>query len=456
MTPRDLFRAIGQVDDDLVEEAGEMRNSRPPMGVWRRALPLAACAAVIFVVVAPLAGFLTHGASSAAPNTAPAQQEATAAPGAAAGGTQKEDTLAGAAQDGGLPLLAVGEFFPGGMGMEALMEKSPEELENGNPWTEEMAFETLPVYAIKGDSYHDGALRFGPLDVEEMGLRAAELAEKLGLTVTGREVTPAQDDATAKRVREKIAGVYDGPLTQEEKEQIEQQIEMNLHPNYVTVLCENGVQVECDTNGALTVEYPTDGVADVETVYSSATRAQAQAMAESLAPQWAPLLGVQQPRAVTFGDYSFEGELHATASLVDDAGTDLERILNWNFRKVDFHPWEDGRLWLVRQWNMPLGDKVGDYPVITADEAQEKLLAGGYWSSVYLEEEPETWPAEVAIVRRELVYRQCQDYILPFYRFYVRLPESAHYGTKDSQTYGAYYVAAVAGEYITDEPRFNG
>ena len=75
---------------------------------------------------------------------------------------------------------------------------------------------------------------------------------------------------------------------------------------------------------------------------------------------------------------------------------------------------------------------------------------------MYLEEEPETWPAEVAIVRRELVYRQCQDYILPFYRFYVRLPESAHYGTKDSQTYGAYYVAAVAGEYITDEPRFNG
>ena len=67
MTPRALFRAIGQVDDDLVEEAGEMRNSRPPMGAWRRALPLAACAAVIFVVVAPLAGFLTHGASSAAP-----------------------------------------------------------------------------------------------------------------------------------------------------------------------------------------------------------------------------------------------------------------------------------------------------------------------------------------------------------------------------------------------------
>lgn len=455
MTPRDLFRAIGQVDDDLVEEAGGMKRGRPPLRAWRRILPLAACAAVVLMAVGPLAAFFTHGASGAAPHSAPARQEAAAAPEEKAGGTQK-DALAGAAQDGGLPLLTVGEFSPGGMGMEALMEKSPEELENGNPWTEQMAFETLPVYAIQGDSYHDGALRFGPLGVEEMRRRAEALAQKLGLTVTGHEVSPDQDEAAAQKVREKIGGTYDGPLTQEEKEQIEQQVEYNLHPVYVTVLCEGGVQVECDTSGTLTVKYPTEGAADMKTVYSDAAWQDAQAMAGALAPQWGQVLGLAKPRAVTSGDYTYEGRFLGTASMVDDAGTDLERILNWNFRRVDFHPGEDGRLWLVRQWDTPLEDKIGDYPSITADEAEEKLLAGAYWTTVCLEEQPDEWPARVAVVRRELVYRQCRDTILPFYRFYVRLPESAHYGTKDTETYGAYYVAAVAGDYLTDEPRWNG
>ena len=44
---------------------------------------------------------------------------------------------------------------------------------------------------------------------------------------------------------------------------------------------------------------------------------------------------------------------------------------------------------------------------------------------------------------------------MPYYRFYVEV-ELNVVKTNDLKTYGAYYVPAVSGEYLTDMPTWNG
>ena len=123
---------------------------------------------------------------------------------------------------------------------------------------------------------------------------------------------------------------------------------------------------------------------------------------------------------------------------------------------MNFYPNDSGKLSIIRRNNGLLSaEKLGDYPVITAAEAEERLSAGNYQTSV-----PAAFSGEESIGRVELVYRtgRSEEILMPYYRFYVLLPESV-YGADDEEglkTYGAYYVPAVAEEYIADMPIYDG
>ena len=65
-------------------------------------------------------------------------------------------------------------------------------------------------------------------------------------------------------------------------------------------------------------------------------------------------------------------------------------------------------------------------------------------------------PGEKYIKKVELVYRtsEMEEIYMPYYRFYVELPEeNLEHGLK---TYGAYYVPAVEGSYLTNMPVYDG
>ena len=96
-------------------------------------------------------------------------------------------------------------------------------------------------------------------------------------------------------------------------------------------------------------------------------------------------------------------------------------------------------------------EKLGDYPIISSDEALELLGEGKYITSVAQYDFPGTEYAGMV----ELVYRvtDLEEYYIPYYRFYVEIPEGAEDGKK---LYGAYYVPAVRQEYISDMTVWDG
>ena len=97
---------------------------------------------------------------------------------------------------------------------------------------------------------------------------------------------------------------------------------------------------------------------------------------------------------------------------------------------------------------------VGDYPIITAEEA-EALLKDGHFATSCMPVTPDF--SKIAYV--ELVYRGGSDtYFMPYYRFLVDITGWSEYEEKlpGMHKYGAYYVPAIDGEYITDMPAYEG
>lgn len=93
---------------------------------------------------------------------------------------------------------------------------------------------------------------------------------------------------------------------------------------------------------------------------------------------------------------------------------------------------------------------MGEYPIISADEARDYLEQGAYVTSV-----DRRLTGEETVARVELVYRTgvTEDYFMPYYRFFVELPREERGGRK---TYGAYYVPAIEHCYLSEMTLWDG
>uniref|UniRef100_UPI0025E0C74F hypothetical protein n=1 Tax=uncultured Gemmiger sp. TaxID=1623490 RepID=UPI0025E0C74F len=78
----------------------------------------------------------------------------------------------------------------------------------------------------------------------------------------------------------------------------------------------------------------------------------------------------------------------------------------------------------------------------------------------YLTTVPCEMPGEKFIRKVELIYRTGTEdaYWMPYYRFWVEVDDVPEAADQDPglKTYGAYYVPAVAEEYLTDLPLWDG
>ena len=198
-----------------------------------------------------------------------------------------------------------------------------------------------------------------------------------------------------------------------------------------------GLENGADINGPLSAGLPEGGY---------------EAAAEYLRTQYGELLGMEEPRLNLYGgDYDIYGRQLYRLEFFEGAGSDLDRILHYNFTPVAFYCDDAGGLFLVRIWQPDLSQKMGDYPIITAGQARELLLEGHYITTV-----PYEMPGREYIRKVELVYRTGtqEEYYMPYYRFYAELPQEKR--ENGLNTYGAYYVPAVSGEYLTGMPTWDG
>ncbi len=324
---------------------------------------------------------------------------------------------------GGLPLLSITENLGESMGFEGYTAYDISEIVNNNPWTDATAISTLPVY--QNPLTYDEKHQVSGADSDKVKELLLNVANRLGLDVDNLDITNNALD-------EKIA--------------------------------DNGIKIEVDQQMTAKIEF--DPAITLPKAYNFAyytTYEQVAAVAEYLKEQYKDLIGMDNPQVNIYGgdyaifseeDIEFHGAQQAQGYSIEfyDVGGDLtSQIINYNFNRVAFYCDDDGKLFLARVFQPDLSGKLGDYPIINTDEAKELLKNGHYITTV-----PEEFPGLEYVARAELIYRTggMEQYFMPYYRFYVELSDmQMESGLK---TYGAYYVPAVEGKYLSNMPVWEG
>lgn len=403
MNAKHISDAIELLDNDLIDEANALRGGKkktaPSWGKW---LAAAACLAL---AVCAGAGLLYAGQNQ--PQTATADLPK-------------------------LP-LSVEVTNPGGMGYEGYLAYDVSELSSGTPWRETDEFQTLPVY--RNPVEYDGAgAPVSNVGLDAMEARALEVADRLGVKAEIQDTSPSEEEMAA--VREKLGEIPAGYFAPAEVTARGDGVKITVEANLTAaIFFEPALELPGECNFGYYAPYE-----------------DMRAVADYLLGQYRGLLDMDVPQAiVTGGDYNIYGEQMYQVEFFDVAGDQTRRLLDHSFNRANFSCDEEGRLWIIRLCQADLSQKVGDYPVIAAREAEQLLLEGRYITNV-----PHELPGKEYVKAVELLYLngRREAYFMPYYRFLVELPqEEMENGLK---CYGAYYVPAVAGECLTELPVWDG
>ena len=408
MKAEHISDALNDLEDGIIEETGKLRETRKRRGgTWKRWAAAAACLCVVAALIA--VPRLVRNDPDPTP-TRPLHIAPELLP---------------------LPLPELG----GGMGFEAILLYDISELGGGSTWSESMGLTSLPVYENR--SYHIAGL---PVGLGEYAVleRLQAAAQALDTEILDLEYEWANGSTS-----EIPAGT--GPISDLMPADTLPATRITGHADgmEITAYADGGVQVSFEAGLPLPEEYRfTDDTTDEE----------AEAALDYLARWFSQLLGFSRPQAALSGEYNFDGTFHREYAVFDGGADGAEAILNHAFRRAVFFPDKNGNLSMIRlEDSLACARLLGDYPIITAKEARTLLLNGGYITSA-----PYEMPGEDYVAGGELTYRNSKtdEYFLPYYRFYVELPEE----NRDNglKTYGVYYVPAVWEPYIANMPVYDG
>lgn len=424
MTAQTLFRAIGEIDEamlqDAVEAAARPVKRRPPVR-FGAGLATAACAvllaAAVLGVVAPVA---SKGGAGEMNTTGTPQDEM--------------------ASDAALPEFSLKEANGAGFGMEAVMVREESELvPTAWPVSSAEAPASLTVYENARPADAAGAREYTQ---EELSALAQQAAAALGFEVDRVEISPTEAQRQATMEKFEAAGLLpseeDTPEVAAEKQA---QLDYNLAPDSAAAVCTNGAVVTASRAGTVRVE-----LAEGFDVALDAQDAQAYAAAvQQLADEYGAAFGMQAPQAAVQAGYTFEGALHLTHLVWDAAASPAQQLVFASCGRLSFSGGESGAI-LYEQ--PQLGQALGEYPLVSESEARAMLLQGQCLTSV-----PYAVESEADIAAVELCYREGSEVYAPWYRFWVKLPEEEQQNCAEGCTaYGAYYVPAVSGQFAADLP----
>lgn len=351
---------------------------------------------------------------------------------------------------GVLPMLAITENSGASMGFEGLTAYDISEIVNNNPWTEAAEISTLPVYKNLL-SYNENHQVSGA-DFDKMKELLLNVASRLGMDVDNLQITDnAPDEKTQAIITEKFAKGGES-------------VPQGYFSPSAVVIEDNGIKIEVNQQMTAKIEFePAITLPDEYNFTHYATYEQVAAVAEYLKEKYKDLIGMDNPQVnIHGGDYSiFSGEdignygtqqaQGYSIEFYNGSGDNASQIIDYNFNRVAFYCNDGGEFFLARVFQPDLSGKVGDYPIITADKAKELLKNGNYITTV-----PEKLPGLEYIAKVELIYHAggMEQYFMPYYRFYVELSDMER--ENGLKTYGAYYVPAVEGEYISNMPAWDG
>ncbi len=336
-----------------------------------------------------------------------------------------------------LPLLSI-SVSNNGMGFEGYGAYDISELVNANPWSEDLELTTLPVFKnpITYDEFHiaSGA------DIEKMRSILLEVAGRLGLDADMLTVT---DDTPDEETKQKMAEGFKMAT------RLETLPDGYFDPTMLMTEAE-GMKLEVDQFLTVTIRF--DPSVPLPEEYSFANGTTYADVAEYLKTAYQDLISFDEPKLnLSGGDRNIYGHQSFSIEFFEGDKHKTEQIVNYHFNRVTFSFDDEGKLFIARVYCPDLTEKVGDYPIITVEEASELLANGNYITTV-----PYELPGMDYVKKVELVYRNDREseYFMPYYRFYVELPDMEL--DNGMKTYGAYYVPAVSGEYIENMPLWDG
>lgn len=404
--------ALNMLPEDMIEETNELRENpkKPKHNTWKWIAAAACLAFAVYAGIRFLPKWLPAGGGESNPN----------------------------GSGGELPLLTIAEDTTT-MGFEGYLAYDISELVNGNPWEETMELTTLPVYQnrLTYDEYY----RASGGDFEAMEAFLLDIALRLGMDTDKLEIrddTPDEEEQAAIIEKLEMAG-GDVP-------------EGYFDPTRL-IAESNGIRIEVDTAMTAVIEFEPALTLPGEYNFTyESTYEELETVAEYLKEEYRALIGMEEPVLdIHGGDYNIYNQQGYDIAFYDGKGDRVNRIVNYNFNQAAFYCGDDGKLFLARIFHPDLSVKTGDYPVISPEDAKALLLNGNYITTV-----PTELPGQDYIAGVELVYRtgQREEYYMPYYRFYVELPDMER--DNGLKTYGAYYVPAVDGAYIANMPLWDG
>lgn len=314
-------------------------------------------------------------------------------------------------------------------GLEIFNANDPSEIGNDNPWNSDMEFSELPVY--KNLTYTEFS-HSDYFDMSALTAMAKATAEKLGLT-----------DEAAVSIKPTFIGKNEDVLYSVEA--------VCMGEKYGV----NEIGIEVTTIGDIKVSFgsvDSDGYKLPEGLSFDGGEAERAAL-EYVAESFKELFGFDNPAVdIRRTGRSSDGKTGYNELYIYDSSEDnVPNILNYGLNSVRVSGKGD-RLQVLRIYNrLDSAMNIGNYPIISMEEAAEILTDGKFYGS-FIESAVQNGKInEDIIVSAELTYHYYSNYYLPFYRFCVKLDESEW--EMDMEAYGACYVPAVEGKYLVMKGR---
>lgn len=434
-----LFFLLSDVDDALIEEAVSPIPRQTTPIRWKRWAALAACLLLVLAAphLMPRMGSFTGDAAPMDPgNMAPAAGEGQSSVGSGAasdGAPAPSCAIPGEGNYGtddlpNLPLLSASCQFAEGSGGSGIWIAEIGSYQSEGLWFDGPPPDTLPVY--------------------EETLEAGLTESSTGVLSDPTAMEACLDDFLSRfGADQTTCQVTRYNLLWQEWSEDEPLAYLNAVFSDGSEVC---VSYDLMATISLSPERLSDEIRNADRTTFEGMEALGQAVTKEL--DWLLCMDTPIP-AVTGGDVDLYGEpiyqLH-----IYDGGYPLRLT-----RPAAYQPiWTTGTSadTLVIQMDGRAGrELVGEYPIITPEEAEEQLLSGswvGYNENWY------TIPTADQILRSHLVYCTNLDgYTMPYYRFYLDFGETI--ALQDSVTQlptgetvsmlEFYYVPAVEVQYLT-------
>lgn len=419
-----LLLLMGEIDEKFVEE---IKNEKKPKLRYKNLIIAASLLLVVFMGTLINKTFFKEVAKEMESSIHPEKEITEIQP------------------DENLPKLAIREVLGDGMGYEGVSIKELEDLEDGNPWKDYWNLSALPVY--KNEYGFTGSFIVGNYTIDEMKKDLKEVAGYYNIDIKDEDLNIEYYDE--HEFENSIYGVFEG-----DKKKIASRItagEFGVDDYFFEVGRGGSINVNFNDNSAIF----TKDKLGIENGYEM-DKKQVETLSEFLLEKYPHLLPFKNPIAKIYNNgYDNNGKTGYYLRYYENNEAVVSKFLNYQLGPtIDINVNHTGNISGIRYNLSGAKELVGNYQIISPEEAREKMEIGEFITTVPYEFLGAEYIKKIDLVYLDSLY---QEYLIPYYKVYALIPEEGESRTnEDLMHLGIYYVPAVQEKYLENIRVYEG